>query len=222
MKAGRLFAFAAAAVTLVAACTSNQTAAPAAPQVVAAAPVAPVAAVNGLRPAAAFAGIADARVRSMEMFQEAGKVIQSPRCLNCHPAGDRPLQGNAMTPHNPLVMRGPDNFGAVGMRCSTCHGTQNFEAGNGQSVPGSKNWHLAPLEMAWVGRTLGQICEQLKDPRRNGGKTMAQMVEHMAHDELVGWGWHPGSGRTPAPGTQQVFGELIQGWADAGAHCPAL
>lgn len=43
----------------------------------------------------------------------------------------------------------------------------------------------------------------------------------MAHDSLVGWGWQPGNGRTPAPGSQQQLGELIQAWADAGAHCPS-
>jgi hypothetical protein len=208
-----------AAAVVVAACTAGS---PPAPQATAVRPVAAinVPAVAGLRPAAAFAGTPDARLRAMELFQEAGKVIQSPRCLNCHPNGDRPHQGDAMRLHEPLVVRGPDNHGATGMTCGTCHGRQNFEAGNGMSVPGSKDWHVAPLEMAWVGRSLGQICEQIKDPRRNGGKTLAQIVDHMAHDELVGWGWHPGSGRTPAPGTQEVFGGLIRGWAEAGAHCP--
>jgi hypothetical protein len=27
-------------------------------------------------------------------------------------------------------------------------------------------------------------------------------------------------GRTPVPGSQQVFGELIKAWADTGAVCP--
>jgi hypothetical protein len=49
---------------------------------------------------------------------------------------------------------------------------------------------------------------------------MAALVKHMAEDDLVGWGWHPGAGRTPAPGTQKQFGELIKAWADAGAGCP--
>lgn len=42
----------------------------------------------------------------------------------------------------------------------------------------------------------------------------------MAHDHLVGWGWNPGEGRAPAPGTQAQFGELIQAWIDTGAKCP--
>ena len=64
------------------------------------------------------------------------------------------------------------------------------------------------------------ICAQLKDRRRNGGKTLPQIVEHMAHDELVGWAWSPGAGRAPAPGTQEAFGALIKAWADSGAQCP--
>jgi len=173
-----------------------------------------------LRPLSQFSTIADGKARSLALFAEAGKVIQHPRCLNCHPNGNRPLQGNGMQLHQPLVVRGKDGFGATAMRCASCHGAQNFEATQIFSVPGNKNWHLAPIEMAWHGRTLGAICHQLKDRSRNGGKTMAQMIEHMAHDELVGWAWAPGTGRTPAPGTQKAFGELIKAWADSGAHCP--
>jgi len=36
----------------------------------------------------------------------------------------------------------------------------------------------------------------------------------------VGWGWTPGHGRTPAPGTQKEFGDLIRAWIDNGAACP--
>ncbi len=75
--------------------------------------------------------------------------------------------------------------------------------------------------MAWQGKTLGEICEQIKDPARNGGKTMDEIVEHMAHDSLVGWGWSPGAGREPVPGSQEVFGELIRRWAESGGNCPA-
>jgi hypothetical protein len=50
---------------------------------------------------------------------------------------------------------------------------------------------------------------------------MDDLVHHMAEDSLVGWGWHPGAGRTPAPGTQAEFGALIKAWVDTGAACPA-
>ena len=75
--------------------------------------------------------------------------------------------------------------------------------------------------MAWAGKPLGAICEQIKDPKRNGGKPIKQIVEHMAEDTLVGWGWAPGGSREPAPGTQKEFGELIRAWAGTGAACPA-
>ncbi len=165
-----------------------------------------------------FASISDQRLRSLALFQEASKVITHARCMNCHPAGDRPAQGDDRHPHMPLVVRGVDNFGAIGMRCTTCHGPKNFDPAG---VPGHPEWHLAPIEMAWVGKSLGEICEQIKDPARNGGKSMEELVHHMAEDSLVGWGWHPGKGREPAPGTQKEFGELIKAWVDSGAVCPA-
>jgi len=170
-----------------------------------------------LKPASAFAVIADKDERAVALFNEAGKVIQHPRCVNCHPAGDRPGQGDDSHPHRPLVVRGPDNFGAIAMRCTTCHGPANFDPGG---VPGNPKWHLAPIEMAWVGKSLGEICTQIKDKSRNGGMSMEQLVHHMSEDELVGWAWNPGRGRQPAPGTQKSFGELIQAWVDSGGACP--
>lgn len=171
----------------------------------------------GLRSAKSFASIAKPAERSRALFTEAGKVILNARCVNCHPAGDTPSQGDSGEPHLPAVVRGKDGHGAVALRCNTCHQAENYEPSH---VPGHPAWGVAPIEMAWQGRTLGQICEQLKDPKRNGGKTLTQMHEHMAHDTLVGWAWNPGSTRKPAPGTQAEFGELIAGWIDNGAECP--
>ena len=173
-----------------------------------------------LRPASAFASIGDSQARAAALFNEAGKVLQHPRCVNCHPRTDRPLQGDAMRVHQPPVTRGTTGHGAVAMECKTCHGAKNFTANPSLSIPGHEKWHLAPIEMAWEGRSLREICLQLKDPQRNGGKSMSQLVDHMANDSLVGWGWQPGVGRAPAPGTQQQLGALIQAWVDAGAHCP--
>jgi hypothetical protein len=42
-----------------------------------------------LRPASSFGSIADQRARSIALFEEAGKVLQHPRCVNCHPAAAR-------------------------------------------------------------------------------------------------------------------------------------
>jgi hypothetical protein len=174
-------------------------------------------AVGSLSPASDFSAIYNERERSVALFTEAGKVILHPRCVNCHPAGDRPLQGDDGHPHQPLVVRGAGGFGVVGMQCPTCHQRANFDPGG---VPGHPMWHLAPIEMAWAGKSLGEICTQIKDPNRNGGKNLDEIVHHMAEDSLVGWGWHPGAGRAPAPGTQQQFGALIRAWVEAGGACP--
>src|SRR6516165_4637036 len=81
----------------------------------------PATAVNSAGPQAAlappqsFAGIGDTAARSAALFTEAGKVLTSPRCVNCHPAGDRPLQGEAGRLHQPPVERGADGLGAASM-----------------------------------------------------------------------------------------------------------
>jgi len=165
-----------------------------------------------------FTAVADPAERSRALFEEMGTVIESPRCQNCHPAGERPSQGEDMHPHVPLVVRGADDHGAVGLRCTTCHQAANFEPAG---VPGNPQWHVAPIEMAWQGKSLGAICEQMKDPARNGHRSLAQLHAHMAKDDLVGWAWHPGGTRVPAPGTQAQFGALVAEWIKTGAACPA-
>lgn len=180
--------------------------------------VPPVATATDLRPAESFASITDQRARSIALFEEAGKVLQHARCVNCHPATEHPRQTDSRRLHLPLVVRGADGHGAPGMRCNTCHHASNFDPAG---VPGNEHWGLAPESMTWEGRSLGQICEQLKDPTRNGNRDIAAILNHVVTDSLVIWSWSPGRGRAPAPGTNAQFGELLRGWAEAGAHCPA-
>jgi hypothetical protein len=165
-----------------------------------------------------FAAIGDVDKRSAAIFTEFGKVLTNPRCMNCHPAGDRPHQGDESRLHQPPVARGPDNHGVETMHCSVCHQAANFDPGR---VPGHPEWHLAPREMAWEGKTLSEICAQLKDPARNGGRKVEDLIHHIGADTLVGWAWAPGFGRTPAPGTQQQAGALVEAWVKTGAACPA-
>ena len=172
-----------------------------------------------LRPASELASIADETERSVALFTEAGKVLQHPRCVNCHPSGDVPRQGEDGGLHEPPVDRGMGGLGVVGMQCMTCHHDANFDPGR---VPGAPHWRLAPRRMAWEGLSLAEICEQIKDPERNGHRDLDDIVEHMAKDALVGWGWQPGADREPVPGTWEVFGELIEAWAETGAVCPPV
>ncbi|MFA6205439.1 MAG: Isoquinoline 1-oxidoreductase subunit [Methylocystis sp.] len=164
-----------------------------------------------------FAAISDAAARSAALFAELGKVLTSPRCVNCHPAGDRPHQGELGRSHQPPVERGPDGRGLTAMRCPICHQDANFDPGR---VPGHREWRLAPREMGWEGKTLGDICAQIKDQSRNGGRSLDALARHIGGDTLVGWAWSPGFGRQPAPGTQKEAGALVEAWINTGAVCP--
>jgi hypothetical protein len=164
-----------------------------------------------------FSSIADPAARSAAIFTELGKVLTHPRCLNCHPAGDRPRQGDMSRLHQPPVVRGADGFGLPALRCPICHLQANFDPAG---VPGNPIWHLAPREMAWEGKTLGEICARIKDPARNGNRALAALIEHIGEDHLVGWAWAPGYGRQPAPGTQKEAGALVEAWINTGAECP--
>jgi hypothetical protein len=164
-----------------------------------------------------FASIADTAARSAAIFTELGKVLTHPRCVNCHPAGDRPRQGDMARLHQPPVERGADGHGLPAMRCSICHQQANFDAAG---VPGNPIWQLAPREMAWEGKTLAEICAQIKDPARNGNRSVDALIEHIGEDHLVGWAWAPGYGRQPAPGTQKQAGALVEAWVKTGAECP--
>ena len=178
---------------------------------------------GGLRGPDAFASIADQAERSRALFTEAAKVIMNPRCMNCHPAGDHPTQGNDMHAHQPPAYRGDGGVGVAGAHCSACHTEKNFTLHEGAayaSIPGNPRWGVAPIEMAWQGKSMGDICRQIKDPNRNGGRDLKLVHEHMASDDVVAWAWNPGEGREPAPGTQQMLGQLIQAWVDTGARCP--
>lgn len=172
---------------------------------------------RGLESVSHFAAITDPDARSQALFLEASKVMLHARCVNCHPAGDSPHQGDAMALHEPPVVRGPEGEGVVGMRCDSCHQETNLELAR---VPGAPHWHLAPRSMAWEGLSPAELCAQLKDPARNGGMSLEAIVKHSTEDPLVGWGFDPGHGRTPAPGNQALFGSLVAAWVADGAVCP--
>ena len=157
---------------------------------------------------------------SREAFLQVYKVFVSPRCQNCHPSGDAPLQGDDSHPHIQNVKRGKDGHGVYGMRCDTCHQSANL-AGD-HMPPGNPKWALPPPEhkMVFVGRTPAQLCRQLKDPKQNGGRSLQQLFEHVSSDDLVGWGWDPGDGRSLPPLNRADTSAQMKVWIDGGAACP--
>src|SRR6187549_1162156 len=62
---------------------------------------------------------------SAQAFEEVYKVLMSPRCMNCHPSGDVPLQGDDSHLHQMFPKRGKDGKGVYAMKCSSCHQPTN-------------------------------------------------------------------------------------------------
>lgn len=159
-------------------------------------------------------------VESVKAFMTAYAVLMSPRCMNCHPAGDVPLQGDDSHLHSMLPRRGLDGKGVYAMKCSNCHQPANVEGLH--KPPGDPDWHLPPADMKMVfeGKTANQLARQLVDSRTNGNKTMKQLIEH-ADDGLVKAGWNPGEGRTLPPITHKEFKKAWITWIEKGAYAPA-
>ena len=44
--------------------------------------------------------------------------------------------------------------------------------------------------MAWEGKSLGEICAQIKDPARNGNRSVDALIDHIGEDI-----WSAGLGR---------------------------
>jgi hypothetical protein len=144
----------------------------------------------------------------------------SPRCMNCHPSGDVPLQGDAGQLHTMAPKRGIDGKGLYAMKCNNCH--QHTNTPGLHTPPGDPNWHLPPADMKMVfqGRTPQQLAKQLIDPNQNGHKNTEQLIAH-ADDGLVLAGWNPGEGRTLPPLSHAEFKKAWITWITKGAYAPA-
>lgn len=159
-------------------------------------------------------------VASKAAFLAAYKVLMHPRCMNCHPVGDVPLQGDDSHLHIQNVKRGPEGKGVYALKCANCHQLTNLPGEN--MPPGNPNWHLPPPEhrMVFQGKTAAELAKQLKDPKQNGGKTLEQILKHVTEDKLVLWGWDPGDGRTKPPLTHAEFAAKMREWVEKGAAIP--
>jgi len=160
-------------------------------------------------------GVADPT--ALTTFERVATVLESPRCMNCHPRSDRPTQGDDRHVHLINVQRGPAGRGLPAMRCSSCHQQHNNDRAG---VPGAPHWRLAPKSMGWTGLSRGELCRTLLDRRKNGGRSPAALMAHMTGDELVLWAWHPGAARTPPPISTDDFRRALEAWVNAGAPCP--
>jgi hypothetical protein len=157
--------------------------------------------------------------RSAALFLQMMRVLNSPRCMNCHPATNFPRQGDDGHRHLMLVARGPDDSGAPSLQCQTCHRDENTNSG----VPGAPGWQLAPRDMAWQGLSAGELCRTILDPKK-GQQTPDTIVAHM-QTPFVQWAWDPGvdldgKKRNPPPIPSADFINLVREWVESGASCP--
>ena len=159
-------------------------------------------------------------IESVKAFMDVYKVLMSPRCMNCHPSGDVPLQGDESRLHAMLPRRGKDGRGVYAMKCASCHQPTNLPGAG--KPPGHPDWHLPPsnMKMIFQGRTPGQLAKQLVNPKTNGNKNLQQLLEH-ADDGLVKAGWDPGEGRTLPPLSHEQFKAAWITWIKKGAYAPA-
>jgi hypothetical protein len=157
------------------------------------------------------------------LFEPIRTVLQSPRCQNCHIPGDAPLQYDAGTIHAQNVKRGIDGKGVPALQCSACHQARNAPADLGSHAPpGAPNWHLPPADMKMVFINLSprELCMTIKDPKRNGKRSMDDFIHHIADDQLVAWGWNPGGNRASVPISKEDTVAAVKSWVAAGAPCP--
>ncbi|WP_159475183.1 hypothetical protein [Dyadobacter sp. 3J3] len=166
-----------------------------------------------------ISAIARDSVASVKAFETVYKVLMSPRCMNCHPAGDVPLQGDDSHLHAMGPKRGLDGKGVYAMKCSNCH--QETNTPGLHTPPGNPDWHLPPaaMKMVFQGKSAHELARQLVDKKQNGDKDMQKLIEH-ADDGLVLAGWNPGEGRTLPPVTHAEFKKAWITWIKNGAYAP--
>ena len=158
-------------------------------------------------------------VASVAAFMEVYKVLTSPRCMNCHPAGDIPLQGDDSHLQTMSPRRGKDGHGVYAMKCSNCHQPTNSPGLH--TPPGNPKWGLPPADMKMVfqGKKPRELALQIMDYNRNGHKNKTQLLEH-ARDTLVKAGWNMGEGRKPPPLSYDAFLVAWDDWINKGGIAP--
>jgi hypothetical protein len=84
----------------------------------------------------------------------------SPRCMNCDPSDDVPLQGDDSHIDTMLPRRRKDGEGIYAMKCWNCHQPTNLEGLH--KPPCHPDWHLPPgnMKMVFEGRTSAQLARQ--------------------------------------------------------------
>ena len=153
------------------------------------------------------------------------QVASHPRCSNCHVGADnRPMWSGPSygktRPHGMNITAGESRIGAETIPCATCHIRRDSLNDMPHAAPQvAMDWQLAPVEAEWFGKSSTEICNQLRDPDRNGGRTFLDIASHLDHDLILHWAWNPGGGREPAPFSLQEHVDDVLAWGVAGMPC---
>ena len=150
-----------------------------------------------------------------EAFNKMMTVLTHKRCVNCHPSGNAPKQGEESRIHDFGVERGS-------IDCQSCHQVENNDY---SGVPGAPGWSLAPASMKWEGLSRREIAESILDKERNGGRSHEDLIHHLTEHELVLWGWNPGVNpngeqREPVPVPFKEYKKAVYTWFEKGAMIP--
>lgn len=165
------------------------------------------------------------REAGLDSWSRIYEVTSHPRCANCHVGADNipmwsgPSYGQAR-PHGMNVNAGDSRIGVEYVQCSACHAYRDGANDLPHAAPQvAMNWQLAPVEAEWFGKSSVEICNQLRDPDRNGGRDFNEIASHLDHDLILHWAWSPGGTRAPAPYSLQEHVNDILAWGVAGYPC---
>lgn len=162
------------------------------------------------------------KASASDPFDVMMQVVTHQRCVNCHPAGDRPHQGDDSHLHHFGVQRGEDGHGLTSLQCGTCHQSENNDF---SGVPGAPHWHLAPRSMAWEGLNRVEIAQAILDRTKNGDRSLEEIEHHLTNDPLVLWVFDPGvnnegTPREKPPVSKEDYIKAVKQWVEEGAHIP--
>lgn len=157
---------------------------------------------------------------SKAAFLKAYTVFMNPRCMNCHPDGNQPLQGDDSHIHLQNVTRGPEGKGVYALKCKNCHQDTNLDEEG--KPPGNPHWQMPPANrpMVFQGKSPKELATHFKNNQFTGFKSLNDMIKHVEEESLVTSSFNPPPGVTKIPMTQAEFVATVKEWIDKGAAIP--
>ena len=158
--------------------------------------------------------------RSAALFTELGKVLD-PSALRELPSGRRPPAPRRLGRLAPAAGRARCGRPWASRPCAARSATKR-PISTRPACRATRSGISRRVKWRGKARRSLRFCAQIKDPARNGGRSVEDLIHHIGDDTLVGWAWAPGFGRQPAPGTQKQAGALVDAWVKNRRSLPEL